>query len=123
MTDLDHKAERLCQLYGRRMSIEELFRDHNGLRNGKSMRHTRIGHADRFERFLLVVALAYPVLVGIGLRARLDCDPSAWCTTRRARECSVFTIGKAMVDQFMFTSDQILKMILLATIDFASKWG
>ena len=123
MTDLDQKAERICQLYGRRMSIEELFRDGNSKRNGQSLRDTRIGKPDRFDRFLLVVALAYLVLVGLGLRAKLDFDPSAWCTTRRPRECSVFTIGKAMVDRLNCESDQILRMIRRATIEAGSKWG
>lgn len=123
MTALDGRAEGLCQLYGRRMSIEELFRDHKSRRNGRSLRDTRIGHADRFDRFLLVVALAYIVLVGLGLVAKLDYDPSAWCTTRRARECSVFTIGKAMVDRLNCPPDQILRMIRWATIEVGSKWG
>ena len=123
MTDLDHKAERTCQLYGRRMSIEELFRDGKSKRNGQSLRDTKIGKADRFDRFLLVVALAYIVLVGLGLQAKLDHDPSAWCTTRRARECSVFTIGKAMVDRLNCSPDQILRMIRWATIEVSSKWG
>ena len=94
MTDLDDRAERLCNLYARRMSVEELFRDHKGRRNGQSLRDTRIKHLDRFDRFMIVVALAYLLLVGLGLRAKLDHEPSAWCTTRRAHECSVFTIGK-----------------------------
>jgi hypothetical protein len=123
MTDLGHKAERLCELYGRRMSIEELFRDGKSKRNGQSLRDTRIGKPDRFDRFLLVVALAYLVLVGLGLRAKLDFDPSAWCTTRRPRECSVFTIGKAMVDRLNCPPDQILQMIRWATIEVGSKWG
>jgi Transposase DDE domain len=123
MTDLDGKAESLCQLYGRRMSVEELFRDHKSLRNGQSLRHTKIGKPDRFDRFLLVVALAYLILVGLGLRAKLDFDPSAWCTTRRPRECSVFTIGKAMIDRFNCPTDQILQMIRWATIEVGSKWG
>ena len=66
MTDLDGRAEQLCNLYARRMSIEELFRDHKSLRNGQSLRHTKIQHADRFDRFLLVVALAYVLLAGVG---------------------------------------------------------
>ena len=45
MTDLDDRAERLCQLYGRRMSIEELFRDGKSRRNGQSLRDTRIRQA------------------------------------------------------------------------------
>ncbi|MCA1684584.1 MAG: IS4 family transposase [Planctomycetia bacterium] len=123
MTDLDGRAERLCDLYGRRMSVEELFRDHKGRRNGQSPRDTRISHPDRFDRFLIVVALAYLVLVGAGPRAKLDHDPSAWCTTRRARECSVFTTGKAMIDRLNCPPYQLLKMIRWATIDVGSKWG
>lgn len=123
MTDLDDRAERLCQLYGRRMSIEELFRDHKSRRNGQSLRDTKIRHADRFDRFLLVVALAYIVLVGVGLKAKLDYDPSAWCTNRRARECSVFTIGKAMIDRLNCPPDHLLQMIRWASIEVGAKWG
>lgn len=123
MTDLDGKAERICQLFSRRMSVEELFRDGKSKRNGQSLRDTRIGKPDRFDRFLLVVALAYLVLVGAGLRAKLDFDPTAWCTTRRPGECSVFTIGKAMIDRFNCPPDQILQMIRWATIEVGSKWG
>ncbi len=75
ITDLDWTAERLCQLYGRRMSIEELFRDGKSKRNGQSLRDTKITRPDRFDRFLLVVALAYLVLVGLGLQAKLDFEP------------------------------------------------
>jgi DDE family transposase len=123
MTDLDDRAERLCDLYARRMSVEELFRDHKGLRNGQSLRPTKITHADRFERFLLIVALAYLLLAGLGRKARLDHDPSAWCTNRRARECSVFTIGRAVVERFNYPPDPLLRMIRWATIEVGSKWG
>jgi hypothetical protein len=123
MTDLDRKAERICQLYGRRMSIEELFRDGKSNRNGQSLRDTKITRPDRFDRFLLMVTLAYIVLVGLGLQAKLDFEPSAWCTTRRAQECSVFTIGKAMIDRLNCPSNRILRMIRWATIEVGSKWG
>lgn len=123
MTDLDGRAERLCQLYGRRMSIEELFRDHKSKRNGQSLRDTKFRHADRLDRFLLVVALAYIVLIGVGLTARLGRDPSAWCTNRRASECSIFTIGKAMIGNLNCSPGQILYMIRRATIEVAAKWG
>jgi hypothetical protein len=123
MTDLEGPAERLCDLYGRRMSVEELFRDHKSRRNGQSLRHTRIGHADRFDRFLLVAALSYILLAGLGLKAKLDYDPSAWCTNRRARECSVFTIGRAVVERLNYPPDQLLQMIRWATIQVGSRWG
>jgi hypothetical protein len=123
MTDLDYPAERLCDLYARRMSLEELFRDHKGRRNGQSLRDTRITYPDRFDRFLIVVALAYLLLIGLGLRAKLDHEPSAWCTSRRPRECSVFTIGKAMIDRLNHPPEQLLEMIRRATKDVGSRWG
>jgi hypothetical protein len=123
MTDLDGRAEALCQLYGRRMSVEELFRDQKNRRNGMALRNTRIQKAERFDRFLLVLALAYLLLVGLGLQARLDYEPSAWCTNRRVRECSVFTIGRAMLDRTNYLPEELLRRVRYATIEFASNWG
>ena len=123
MTDLDGHAESLCCLYARRMSIEELFRDHKSRHNGQSLRDTRIKHADRFDRFLLIVAIAYILLVGLGLRAKLDYDPSAWCTNRRNKECSVFTIGKAMLDRVNYPPDELLRNLRWATLEVVRQWG
>jgi hypothetical protein len=123
MTDLDDRAERLCELYGRRMSVEELFRDHKSKRNGQSLRDTRFRHADRFDRFLLAVALAYILLVGLGLQAKLDHDPSAWCTNRRAHECSAYTIGRAMLDRTNYPPDDLLRMVRSATTQVGMRWG
>jgi hypothetical protein len=123
MTDLEGRAEALCRLYGRRMSVEELFRDQKNRRNGMALRDTRFRKAERFDRFLLVLALAYVLLVGLGLKAKLDYDPSAWCTNRRARECSVFTIGKAMLDRTNYLPEDLLRMVRWATIQVATRWG
>jgi hypothetical protein len=123
MTDLEGRAEALCPLYGRRMSVEELFRDQKSGRNGLALRQTRITKAERFDRFVLILALAYILLVGLGLQARLDFDPSAWCTNRRARECSVFTIGRAVVDRTNYLPEDLLRRVRWATIGAAKKWG
>jgi hypothetical protein len=119
MTDLEGRAEALCRLYSRRMSVEELFRDHKSRRNGLALRNTRFQRVERFDRFVLVLALAYLLLVGLGLQARLDFDPSAWCTNRRARECSVFTIGKAMLRRTNYLPDDLLRRVRWATIETA----
>jgi hypothetical protein len=119
MTDLGGRAEALCRLYARRMSVEELFRDQKSRRNGLALRNTKIQKVERFDRFLLVLALAYLLLVGLGLEAKLDFDPSAWCTNRRARECSVFTIGKAMLDRVNYLPEQLLRRVRWATIEAA----
>jgi hypothetical protein len=123
MTNLDGSAESLCQLYSCRMSVEELFRDHKNRRNGWSLRNTRIQHADRFDRFLLILALAYILLVGLGLQARLDHEPSQWCTNNRRGECSVFTIGKALIHRFNYPPEALLRRVRFATEESAAKWG
>jgi Transposase DDE domain len=123
MTDPEGRAEKLCGLYGRRMSVEELSRDGQGRRTGRSSRGTRITYPDRFDRFLIVVALAYLLLVGLGPKARPDSDPSAWCTSRRAGECRVLTIGKARIDRLDCPPEQVLRMLRWATIEVGSKWG
>ncbi len=104
-------------------NIEELFRDQKSRRNGWAVRNTRIEHADRFDRFVLILALAYLLLAGLGLQAQLDFDPSAWCTNRRARECSVFTIGRAMLDKLNYMPEELLRMVRNATIQVAMRWG
>lgn len=123
MTDLEGRAEPICELYGRRMSVEELFRDCKGRRDGLSLRDTRVRHADRFDRLLIVAALAYLLMVGLGLRAKLDHDPSAWCTNRRADECSAFTIGRAMLDRTNYAPDELLQAVRRATNQVAKQWG
>ncbi len=123
MTNLDGRAESLCQLYGCRMQVEELFRDQKNRRNGWALRNTRIQYADRFDRFLLILALAYLLLAGLGLQAKLDFEPSQWCTNTRNSECSVITIGKAMLGRCNYDPDELLRRVRYATEDAASQWG
>lgn len=123
MTDLAWSAVRLSNLYGQRMTIEEVFRDAKSRRNGFALRNTQIQHADRFDRLLLVLSLAYLLLCGIGLYARRRLCPSNWCTNTRRSECSVFTIARRMLDQLQLTARQLLTEIRKATEDAAPKWG
>jgi Transposase DDE domain len=123
MTNLEGRAESLCQLYGCRMQVEELFRDQKNRRNGWALRNTRIQHADRFDRFLLILALAYLLLAGLGLQAKLDFEPSQWCTNTRNSECSVFTIGKAMLSRCNYDPDELLRRVRYATEQVAARWG
>jgi hypothetical protein len=98
MTDLQGTARRLCELYGRRMTIEQLFRDDKSKRNGWSLRHTQITQPQRLDRLLLVMAIAYLLLCGIGLLAKQEHEPADWCSTNRQIECSIYTIGLIMLN-------------------------
>ena len=99
MTDLAGTAHQLCRLYGRRMTIEQLFRDDKNKRNGWSLRDTLITKPERLDRLLLIMAIAYLLLCGIGLLARKEHEPSAWCSTNRQIECSIYTIGMIMLSR------------------------
>ena len=78
--------------YGRRMSIEQSFRDDQS--GGFDMAHTRLQHADRLERLLLAVAIAtlgchelgeHVLSKGEAHRREIDPGPD--------RELSLFQLG------------------------------
>jgi hypothetical protein len=123
MTNVEGRAESLCRLYGCRMQVEELFRDQKDRRNGGAPRDTKSQRADRFDRFLLILALAYLLLAGLGLQAKLDYEPSAWCTNTRASECSVITIGKGMLRRCNYDPEELFRRVRYATEHVAARWG
>jgi hypothetical protein len=123
MTNLEGRAASLCQLSGCGMPVEELFRDPKNRRNGGALRTTRSPHADRFERFLLILALASLRLAGLGRPAKLDVEPSPWCTHTRDRECSVITIGQAMLRRCNYDPEEHLRRVRYATEQLAARWG
>lgn len=123
MTDLAESAIELTDCYGKRMTIEELFRDGKNKRNGWSLRDTQLEKAARLDRLLLILALAYWLLVGVGLLARQHYRPGRWCSSNDERQCSVFTIGRILLDDMQVSADQAFAAILAATIDVLGKLG
>jgi len=98
MTNLPRlHARRLACIYGRRMTIEEYFRDSKSLRNGMALRLNLIRDPRRLERLMLVLALAYWLLVALGLHCLKVYPPATWCSNNRSHECSLFTIGRWML--------------------------
>ena len=75
------------------------------------------------RRFLLILALAYLLLAGLGLQAKLDYEPSQWCTNTRDSECSVITIGKAMLGRCNYDPEELLRRVRYATEQVAARWG
>jgi hypothetical protein len=62
----DKKASEVLDLYRKRMSIEETFRDQKDLRFGLGLRATHIRDADRRDRLLLLTAIAQALLTLLG---------------------------------------------------------
>ena len=122
MSSLDAGPAQISRLYGQRMTIEQLFRDNKSKRNGWSLRDTRITRADRLDRLLLILAIAYLLLCGIGLTARSTCRPGQW-TASSKNDCSVFRIGRQMLGKLTLTAAAAFQALLDATLDAVPKWG
>jgi hypothetical protein len=122
MTDLKGTAHQLCALYARRMTIEQLFRDHKSKRNGWSLRDTQLKTPQRLDRLLLVLALAYLLLCGLGLIAQKTHKPSAWCSSSKEL-CSIFVIGLLMRDKLKVSPAQAFAAVLELNETLATKWG
>ncbi len=97
MTSEAHlKAKVLSKIFARRMTIEEYFRDTKSKRNGFALRLIQIKDSQRLSRFLLILAIAYLLLVTVGLYAADHWTAGEWCSTNRTGQCSLFTIGKSV---------------------------
>lgn len=122
MTDLSGTAHQLCALYARRMTIEQLFRDHKSKRNGWSLRDTQLETPQRLDRLLLILAIAYLLLCGLGLIARRTHRPSAWCSSGK-EQCSIFIIGLLMRDKLNASPARAFAAVLDLSETMAQKWG
>ena len=122
MTDLCAGPAQISKLYGQRMTIEQLFRDQKNKRNGWSLRDTKITRPERIDRLLLILAIAYLLLCGIGLIALHTKRPGDWSSSTR-NECSVFTIGRIMLRRLRVAVSQALAAVIAATEEAVPKWG
>src|SRR5512135_1894228 len=123
MTDLRAVPSQISKLYSQRMTIEELFRDQKNKRNGWSLRDTKITRPERIDRLLLILAIAYLLLCGVGLLAQRQFRPSAWCSSNRKNECSIYTIGIIMLQKMDVTPPQAFAAVCDLSQSVAPNWG
>jgi hypothetical protein len=123
MSNLTAGPARLSHLYGQRMTIEQCFRDQKSKRNGWSLRDTQVKTAERLDRLLLVLAIAYLLLCGLGLLARRSLKPRDWCSNNQDGTCSVFLVGRLMVERLQCSPAQAFAAFLTATEEAVPKWG
>ena len=122
MTDLSGTAVELCALYGKRMTIEQLFRDQKSKRNGWSLRTLQISTPDRLDRLLLILAIAYLLLCGLGLIARQTRRPCDWSSASKD-QCSLFQIGLLMLNKITASPHTAFQALLTLSENVAQKWG
>lgn len=122
-TSLQGSASQVVRLYARRMGIEECFRDAKNVNNGWHLRKIRVKTALALDHLLLILALAYLLLCGIGLWCLKHLPPRTWSANNRPCECAVFTIARRMLGLVQLSLDQILAEICIATKMLAPRWG
>lgn len=123
ITDLSKgSAIRLSELYGRRMGVEEFFRDAKSVRNGSALRHTRVRKADRFDR-LAVVVLSYLLLTGLGLRAMAEYWPGEWSSTDCGKPAGAVVAARAILSWFRLSPAAAIAAVLEATTNAVPNWG
>ncbi len=87
-------ARDVVDLYARRFTIEETFRDQKDPRFGLGMRHTRVASTDRRDRLLLLAALAQALLTLLGAAGeRCGLDRGLKPNTSKKRTLSLFNQG------------------------------
>jgi len=123
MSSLSAGPAQISRLYGQRMAIEQLFRDHKSKRNGWSLRDTQLKTAERLDRLLLILAIAYLLLCGLGLLAKGCLVPGDWCSNSKQGTCSLFVIGQLMIHKMSCSPHHAFRAFLQATEDAVPKWG
>lgn len=84
----------IINLYGRRFTIEETFRDVKDQRFGMGLRATSIRHPERRDRLLFVAALAHALLSLLGAAGeRLGLDRMLKVNTSKTRQLSLYRQG------------------------------
>lgn len=122
-TNLEGTPFDLVKLYGRRMEIEEFFRDSKNPRNGLALRHLVVHRADRLERLLLVAAIAYILTCGVGLLATFAHRPAKWASANRAGQCSLWQIGRIMLDRWPYLFREIIDALKSYLLTRSPNWG
>jgi len=94
-SDLDLPARQIVHLYGRRFTIEEVFRDKKSTRYGWSLGEYRLkDRPDRLDRLILVIATTYFLVSLIGHHIeRKGLDRLYKANTVKTRTHSAFQMG------------------------------
>jgi hypothetical protein len=115
-TSLDKKrASEIVTLYGKRFAIEEWFRDAKDLHFGMGLRATHIRNAQRRDRLLLLVAVAYALLVLLGAACeKTGLDKKLKANTAKYRTHSLFRQGSYWYGRIATMREEWLRPLIEA---------
>jgi len=95
VTNLRKTSREIVNLYGRRFTCEEHFRDEKDDRFGLGSKEARLSSPERRERFLILVALATVILTLLGAAGEhVGYDKQLKANTSKKRTHSLFRQGR-----------------------------
>ena len=98
-TTLRVDTHRVVELYGRRFTCEEHFRDEKDFRYGLGFRETSMSTTERRDRFLVITMLATILLTLLGgAGEQVGCDRILKANTSTRRTRSLFRQGREYLD-------------------------
>ena len=108
-----------------RFDIEELFRDAKNEHLGWSLSKTRIKRADRLDRLILILAVAYLLLVALGLWCRrhklaLTVGQQQPASMRPER---AYAIGRVMLLRLCVNLPTLAALLLRSMATCIGNWG
>ncbi len=71
----------------------------------------------------MILAITYLLLCGVGLIAKQQFKPSAWCSTNRDIECSLFTIGLIMLKKIDASPPRAFAAVADLAESVSPNWG
>ena len=111
----DKPAAEIVNLYSRRFSIEESFRDMKNLRFGMGLSDTRIGSPERRDRILLVGAVAAALLTLLGAAGEaVGLDRRMKANTSKERTHSLLNQGLFYFDWLLTMRDERARPLMQA---------
>jgi len=75
------------------------------------------------DRMLLILALAYWILLAVALVALQRYSPGMWCSSNRHGTCSLFFIGRQMIERMQGRAAEAFNALLGALFSEAQNWG
>lgn len=91
---VEKKAQEVVQLYGKRFTIEETFRDEKDIHFGLGLSATHIKSCQRRDRLLFLVAIAHALLTLLGAASEeTGLDRTLKANTAKKRTLSLFRQG------------------------------